>query len=71
MTESQDELLAPVRGLAWYLLMTIALTAIAVLAAALWFSMRLATPQVETDIHLVEHPTVSHVGESDEAFARR
>jgi hypothetical protein len=71
VSESQDELLAPVRGLAWYLLMTLALTAIAVLACALWFSMRLARPQVDTDIHLVEHAPVSHVGEADEAYGAR
>lgn len=71
VSESQDELLAPVRGLAWYLLMTLALTAIAVLIAALWFSFRLATPAPDTDIHLVEHAPVAHVGESLEAVARR
>lgn len=71
VSESQDELLAPVRGLAWYLLMTLALTAIAVLIAAVWFSMRLAGPSPDTDIHLVAHAPVAHVGESAEVLGQR
>jgi hypothetical protein len=64
VSQSEQELLGPVRALGWYLLTVLALVAVAVLALALYFSMRLATT-VEEDLHLVEHPSVSHVGDSD------
>ena len=34
----------------------VAAAAIVVLALALWFSIRLAAPQVDIDMHLVQHP---------------
>ena len=54
----EDELLAPFESLVWYLLLAFALTAIAVLAIALWFSLRLAAPVIDSavEMHLVEHP---------------
>lgn len=54
----EDELLAPFESLVWYLLLAFALTAIAVLAIALWFSLRLAAPVIDAavEMHLVEHP---------------
>jgi hypothetical protein len=64
--QSEDELASPLQGLGWYLLLTFAITAIAILAFALWFSMQLAKPVMDTDIHLVEHPPVMHVGETDD-----
>lgn len=66
VTQASEELMAPVASLGWYLLLTLALTAIAILIFALWFSMRLAAPPLEADMHLVEHPAVMHVGETDE-----
>lgn len=53
----QNELLTPFRSLGWYLVVVFALTAIAVLAIALWLSVRLARPSVDPalDMHLVEH----------------
>lgn len=56
----QSELLMPFRSLVWYLILAFALTAIAVLVIALWFSVRLASPTVDPELamHLVEH---SHV----------
>ncbi len=66
VTQAADELMAPVASLGWYLLLALALTAIAILIFALWFSMRLAAPPLEADMHLVEHPAVMHVGETDE-----
>jgi hypothetical protein len=53
----QNELLTPFRSLGWYLMVVFALTAIAVLAIALWLSVRLAQPSVDPalDMHLVEH----------------
>lgn len=71
VTQAEDELLAPVRALGWYLLLALGLTAIAVLAFALWFSMRLAAPPVDVDMHLVEHPPVLHVGEAEEPAVER
>lgn len=66
ITQAEDELLAPVRSVAWYLLTVLALTAVAVLAFALWFSMRIAESPVAADMHLVEHAPVMHVGETDQ-----
>ena len=57
LSVDQDELLTPFRSLLWYLVLTFALTAIAVLAIALWLSVRLASPPVDPEVamHLVEH----------------
>jgi hypothetical protein len=65
VSQAEEELLAPVRALGWYLLTVVAMVTIAVLALALYFSMRLAAPQVEEDLHLVDHPAVSHVGDAE------
>lgn len=56
----QNELLTPFRSLVWYLMLVFALTAIAVLAIALWLSLRLASPSLdpEVDMQLVEHPRI-------------
>ncbi len=53
----KDELRAPFRSLIWYLLLVIALTAVAVLALGLWLSLRLAAPAIDPtiDMHLVDH----------------
>jgi hypothetical protein len=54
----RDELLAPFRSLVWYLILVFAATTVAVLAIALWFSLRLAAPISDPayDMHLVDHP---------------
>ena len=54
----RDEALAPFRSLVWYLVVVFAATALAVLAIALWFSLRLAAPvgDPDYDLHLVDHP---------------
>jgi hypothetical protein len=61
----RDELAAPFRSLVLYLVLVFALTGIAVLATALWASLRLATPPIDPayDMHLVEHPPVPRMGE--------
>jgi hypothetical protein len=53
----ESELLEPFRPVVWSLLIVIGLTAIGVLAVALWASMRLARPALDPslDMHLVEH----------------
>ena len=62
---AEEELLAPVRPMVWSLLGVIALTVIAVLAVALWASVRLARPALDPslDMHLVEHPKTHRIGE--------
>jgi hypothetical protein len=54
----RDEALAPFRSLVWYLIVVFAVTALAVLGIALWFSLRLAAPvgDPDYDLNLVEHP---------------
>jgi hypothetical protein len=60
-----SELRAPFRSLVWYLVLVVLLTAVAVLAMALWLSLRLWEPPVDPayDMHLVEHPAIHRVGE--------
>lgn len=65
VSQAEAELLQPVRMIGWYLLAVLALTAFAILIAATWVSVRLAAPQVEEDLVLVEHAPVSHVGEEE------
>ena len=59
LSVEQAELLAPFRSLIWYLIFVFALTVIAVLAIALWLSLRLAAPTLDpaVDMHLVDHPS--------------
>jgi hypothetical protein len=63
VTQSEAELLGPVRALGWYLFAVIAIVTLLVLSLALYFSMRLEAPQVDVDMHLVRHPAVAHVGD--------
>ena len=64
VTQERDEVLAPFRSLGWYFALVFALTAIAVLAIALWLSLRLARPTIDpaVDLHLVEH--APHIDEA-------
>jgi hypothetical protein len=57
---NKDELRAPFRSLIWYLVLVILLTGVAVLAIALWLSLRLAAPTIDPniDMHLVDHAPV-------------
>jgi hypothetical protein len=65
LSVDREEVLAPFRSLVWYFVVVVALTAIAVLAIALWLSLRLAAPAIDPDVdlHLVEHAPVPHLGE--------
>lgn len=66
VSQAEDELLAPVRSLGWYLLLLVALLAAMVLGVALYFSMRLAVPTDEiAPLHLVDHPVVGHLGDEE------
>lgn len=63
----RDELLAPFRSLVWYVILVFALTAIAVLAIALWLSLRLAAPTFDpaVDMHLVDRPRIAPTEDVD------
>ena len=65
-TQSEAELLAPVRGLDGYVFAVFGLSAMAVLILATWLSMGLARSPLDADMHLVRHPAVMHVGSTDE-----
>jgi hypothetical protein len=61
------ELNAPFRSLVWYLVLVVVLTGLAVLAVALWVSLRLAAPAIDPayDMHLVEHAQIPRMGEGE------
>lgn len=63
LSVDRDEVVAPFRSLVWYLVLVFALTAIAVLAIALWLSLRLAAPVIDPDVdmHLVDHGNYSQM----------
>ncbi len=68
LSMNRDELRAPFRGLVAYLMLLVALTGIAVLAIALWVSMRLAAPPTDPDydMHLVEHPQIARMEDREQ-----
>jgi hypothetical protein len=61
ISQSEREFLAPMRSMGWYLAALFAIALILVLLLALWFSMRLAAPQVDIDMALVDHAPVSRM----------
>lgn len=70
VSQAESELVGPVRSVGWYLLLVFVVTVLLVLALALYFSMRLHAPPIDTDMELVEHRPVSRMpdtGEEDEA----
>jgi Cache domain len=64
---AERELLEPFQPMVWSLIAVIALTAIAVLAVALWVSIRLAKPAVDPalDLHLVEHARLPRIEDAE------
>jgi Cache domain len=64
---AESELLQPFQPMVWSMMGVIGLTALAVLAVALWASMRLARPAVDPDLdlHLVEHAKVQRLEGSE------
>jgi len=66
VSQAESELFAPIRAQGLSLVLVLALTALAVLAFAFWFSVRLAAPSAVEDLHLVEHPSVRAVGDAAE-----
>lgn len=63
VTQAEDDLLAPVRAQLWRLFAAFGVVAGVVLAIAIWFSVRLAAPPIEPDMHITEHPEVPRIEE--------
>ncbi len=73
VSQAESELIGPVRSVGWYLLLVFVVTAILVLALALYFSMRLHAPPIDVDMELMEHRPVSRMpdtGEDEEGLER-
>lgn len=68
VSQDTDELFRPVRSQRRAMLVVIGLTALAVLLFALWYSVCLSAPPEpeEMDMHLVRHPRVHRIAESEE-----
>jgi hypothetical protein len=73
VSQSEEELFAPVRAQATSLIIVLGLTVIAVLAFALWYSMRLAAPPEaeEVDMHLTRHARVHRIAEPEDEEEER
>ncbi len=71
VSQDEDELFRPVQSQRSALLIVIGLTALAVLLFALWYSVCLSAPPEpeEMDMHLVRHPRLHRVAESEEEAA--
>ena len=61
VSQAESELMGPVRSIGWRLLLVFVVTALLVLALALYFSMRLHAPPIDVDMDLVEHRPVSRM----------
>ena len=66
VTQVEDELFAPVQSQLWRLIGVFGIIAATVLAVGLWFSVRLAAPPIEHDMHIIEHPEVARIEEESE-----
>lgn len=63
VTQAEEDLFSPVRSLLWRLMAAFGVIAGVVLAIAIWFSVRLAAPPIEPDMHITEHPEVPRIEE--------
>lgn len=68
VSQTEDELFAPLRAQATSFIIVLCLITVAVLVLALWASMTLAAPSelAETEMHLVQHPRVHRMEEEEE-----
>jgi hypothetical protein len=66
VTQAESELIGPVLGIGWYLLLVFVVTLALVLALALYFSMRLHAPPIDVDMGLVQHPHLSRMPDTGE-----
>ena len=72
VSQGEDELFATVRTQSTSLVLLLALTAVAVMLFALWYSTRLAAPPEpeEMDMHLTQHPRVHRIEEPEDVEER-
>lgn len=63
VSQAESELFSPLRTQASWLLLVLAVSALAVLVLATWFSTQLATPPIPENMHLSVHPHVHRVDE--------
>jgi hypothetical protein len=63
--ESENRALAPVNTLFRSLLLVLALTMLAVLAMAFWFSTKLIARPLDTEMDLVPHPHIARMAEEE------
>jgi hypothetical protein len=63
--ESEPRALAPVNSLFRSLLLVLAMTMLAVLGLAFWFSTKLIARPLETEMDLVPHPHITRVAEEE------
>jgi hypothetical protein len=72
VSQGEDELFASVRTQSTSLVLLLALTAVAVMLFALWYSTRLAAPPEpeEMDMHLTRHPRVHRIEEPEDVEER-
>lgn len=64
VSQTEEELFAPIRAQLMWLGVSLSVTVIAVLVLALWFAMRLASHPVHEDMHLVEHAPTPQLEEA-------
>ena len=72
VSQGEDELFSTVRTQSTSLVLLLALTAMAVMLFALWYSTRLAAPPEpeEMDMHLTSHPRVHRIEEPEDVEER-
>jgi hypothetical protein len=63
--QPEAQLLAPVESQSSSLLLLLAVTAICMLALALWFSVKLVPRPIETEMHLVPHAPIHRMAEEE------
>lgn len=63
VTRAEEELFQPVSAQLWRLLGVFASIAALVLVIAVWFSIRLAAPPIEPELHISQHPEVRRIDE--------
>jgi len=66
VSQSEAELIGPVRSIGWHLLLVFLVTVVLVLALALYFSMRLHAPPIDAGMELVEHRPISRMPDTGE-----
>lgn len=63
VTRAEEELFMPVQSQLWRLLGVFGSIAAMVLIVALWFSIKLAAPPIEPELHISQHPEIARIDE--------